>query len=178
MPLIEKRYAEALAGLSEKTSSLEKVRVELGDLVKLFDTNPTFAGFFKNPQVSIDIKKNTIAEILTGKVDESFINFLKVLLDKGRLALLPHIYMEYCRIADKRKNVLNLTIITPFPLDASQLQKINDKYKKEYNASDVNSEVSINPSLIGGIQVKIGDRLYDDTLAGRLKSLKDILVQP
>jgi F-type H+-transporting ATPase subunit delta len=175
MPIVEKRYAEALAELSEKSASIDIVRSQFGDFVKIMSENFSLKSFIKDPRTSKKIKKITLNQILSGKATGILINLINLLIDKGRIDILQPIYNEFCIIADKKKSILGMTIITPFPLEIVQLEKIKQKYKQQYNASGIKEEVIINPALIGGIQVKIGDRLIDNSLSARLHDLKNYL---
>lgn len=175
MPIVEKRYAEALAELSEKTASIDLIRTELGDFVKLITQELSLKNFIKDPQTTKEIKKKTINKILEGNTNNILVNFIDLLLDKGRIDKIQNVYKEFCAIADKKKNNINMTILTPFLLEPNQLEKIKEKYRLMYNASNITTDIIVSPELIGGIQVKIGDRLYDNSLSTKLKDLKEYL---
>ena len=97
--------------------------------------------------------------------------FLRLLLDKGRLAFLPNIAEEYGAIKANHRNVLRVTVRSAAPLDGDSLDRIRDKYKRQYGAVLAEVENVIEPSLIGGLTVQIGDLRIDDTIYGRLASL-------
>jgi F-type H+-transporting ATPase subunit delta len=69
-----------------------------------------------------------------------------------------------------------MTITSAAPIEQSQVNAIKDKYRKLHNASDVKTELVIDKSLIGGIKVKIGDKVIDGSIKGRLESLKELIV--
>ena len=177
MPIVEKRYAEALAELAEQQGKLELMKDQLGDFVNLTNKDTTLKNFIKDPKYSIELKKLTLEKVLDGKADPDLVSFIKILLDKSRISLIYGIYEQFCHILNNKKNVLNMSIITPFPMDEIQLDKVKNKYKTLYGAHSVNAQITVNPSLIGGIQVKIGDSLFDSSLLGRLQSLKEYLQQ-
>jgi F-type H+-transporting ATPase subunit delta len=127
--------------------------------------------FFLAPEIGKEEKKNTIKDMFKGS-KSIILPFLELLIDKDRISSLPGIYDEYVDIADKRKKVLNMKITTFAAIDDTQLGKIKEKYKKEYNATDVKATISIEPELLGGIVVQIGDRVIDGSIKGRLEGLK------
>lgn len=175
MPLVEKRYAEALIGISEKDGSIDAYRQEFDSIVSLYNNEFDFRFFLVNPQIDIDTKKNIIKKLFEGKARTEMVNFLLLLLDKGRIKYLPGILEEYVKLADMKRNVLNLKIISAAPVDEIQIQRLKDKYRAAHNASDVKVEVKIDESLVGGIKVQIGDKVTDASIKGRMESLREIL---
>jgi len=100
-----------------------------------------------------------------------------LLVDKERFENIRGIVEEYFRLADERKNILNMTIISAFPLEDVQINRIKEKYKKLYNKTDVKAKLIIDKSLIGGVKIQIGDKVIDDSIKGRLLCLKEALLQ-
>ncbi len=177
MSLIEKRYAEALIGISEKESAIESHKQQLYSVSDLFANQSDFRYFLLNPQIKVDTKKDAITKIFGGNIHEHLINFLMLLLDKGRIKLLPGIYKEYADLADKKGNVLNMTIISAASLDEAQINEIKEKYAKVYNASTVKADIEVDKGLIGGVKVKIGDKVIDGTVKGKLEGLRTLLTK-
>lgn len=172
MSSVDKRYAEALVDAAELAESLDPTQSELGAFVELYNQQPEFMSFFLTPEIGKKEKKNALGNIFTGS-NSILLSFLQLLIDKGRISNLPGIYNEYVQIADKRKKVINLTIRTFATLDDSQLNKIIKKYMKEYAAADVKTTIRVEPELLGGIVVQIGDKVIDASIKGRLKGLSD-----
>jgi F-type H+-transporting ATPase subunit delta len=98
-----------------------------------------------------------------------------LLLDKGRIESLPGISREFSRLADKQRNILNITIMTAVPLDQAGIDRISEKFRHLYQASSVKVTLDVQPSLIGGVKVAVGDKLYDGTVKGKLAGLQAIL---
>jgi len=172
MPLVDKRYAEALVDVAENNNSLDATQVELGIFAEMYIQQPEFRSFFHAPEIGNEEKKNTLKNIFNGSTS-TVLPFLQLLLDKGRISNLPGIYKEYIEISDKRKKVLHLEISTAAAIDDLQLAKIKEKYRKEYSATDVKATITVEPKLLGGIVIQIGDRVIDGSIKGRLKGLKD-----
>ena len=68
-----------------------------------------------------------------------------------------------------------MAILSPFPLDTPQIDRITEKFRSLHGAASVKAEVKVDTSLIGGVKVVIGDKVTDGTAAGRLKALKELL---
>jgi F-type H+-transporting ATPase subunit delta len=177
MPLIEKRYAEALIGLSVQNNTIDDYRQELLVIADLYRNQQDFRLFLLNPKVKTEIKKAVISKAFSGKIKQELVNFLSLLLDKGRIKNLPGIFAEYLKAADKIKNTLNITIISAAPLEDKQVNSIVEKYKLLYNSTSANLLKEIDKTLIGGVKVKIGDKVVDGTITGRLQGLRNVLLE-
>jgi F-type H+-transporting ATPase subunit delta len=177
MPLVEKRYAEALISISERDGAIDDYQQELQMVVDIYKSQQDFKLFLLNPEVKTDIKKLVITNSFNGRLKNNLVNFLALLLDKARIINLPGILDEYIKIADKIRNTLNITIISASELDNKQVKQISEKYKQIYNATNVKVNVEIDKSLIGGVKVKIGDKLVDGSIVGRLESLREVLLR-
>lgn len=176
MPLVDKRYAEALVDVAESNNSLDKVQEDLKIFAEAYSTMPELRSFFRSPEVGNDEKKNTLKKVLKDS-STILLPFLLLLVDKGRLGNLSGIYSEYVDIADKRKKVLHLEVKVAATIDDSQLNRIKEKYRKEYSATDVKVNVTIVPELLGGVVIQIGDRVIDASIRGRLQGLKEATVK-
>lgn len=172
MSSVDKRYAEALVDAAEEKGLLNTVQAELGVFAEMYSKQPEFASFFRAPEIGKKEKKDTL-QVLLKESQSMVIPFLQLLIDKDRMKNLPGIYREFVDIADKRRKVINMQIRTFAPIDDAQLGKIKQKYMKEYDATEVKTTVSIDPELLGGLVVQIGDRLIDGSIKGRLKGLKE-----
>ncbi len=177
MPLVERRYAEAFIDIAAEAEAVDSYRDELKDFVELFKSQPEFKSFLLDPEIKTESKKIVVRKAFSNNLRPETINLIMLLLDKGRVKFLPGIYDEFVKLADKRGNVLNMTIVSASGLDEAQLDRIKEKYKSVYNASQVKADIKVDKTLIGGVKVKIGDKVIDDTLKGRLESLKGLLVK-
>ncbi|OPZ91358.1 MAG: ATP synthase subunit delta [Firmicutes bacterium ADurb.Bin419] len=100
-----------------------------------------------------------------------------LLIDKARTKHIKGISNGYKRLADEKRDVLKLKIISAVQLDEQQVEKIREKYSKTYKKGKVSAILQIDKSLIGGIKVQIGDRVEDYSIKSRLDSLRSLLIQ-
>ncbi len=175
MPLVDKRYAEALVEIADKANAIDEFQHELMEIIGIYKDQQDFRLFLNNPEVKIDTKKGTLKNIFSKDLRPEILNFLLLLLDKDRIKHLPGINDEFIKLADIKRNTLNMTIISAAELDESQIIKIKEKYGKLHNATSVKASVEIDQSLIGGVKVKIGDKVIDGSVKGRLESIKALL---
>ncbi len=177
MPLIERRYAQALIDIAISNNMLDSYEQDLGALAQTYNTSPEFKFFLLDPQVKLEEKKKALSNSLEGKIQKNVFSFISLLLDKGRISHLPGIAEEYSSIADSKRNTLNMTIISAVPLDETQIESIKQKYKQLYGASSVEALVTVDKSILGGIKVKVGDKVTDGSIEGRLESLRELLLR-
>lgn len=173
MPLVEKRYAQALLELS--LEDITNVRLEFQQFVEIFNADKDFRDFLLNPTVKLDKKQGLIREIFAGRLSKNMLNFILVLIAKQRINALPGIFNQFVYLADLKANVLDMKVITFAPLEEAQLSSLKEKFLKIYKASDVKITEVVDPSIIGGIKVIIGDKVYDGSIKGRIESLTELV---
>lgn len=176
MSVVEKRYAEALIELAVQKNSIELYVEDLHTAVSAYSEQPELKSFLLNPGVTTGNKLAAVNNIFTGRLNQEIVNLLKLLVEKGRIQYLPAVFKEFADIADEKRNILHMTIISPFQLDELQLKRLSEKYRNLYGSASVKTDFKLDESLLGGIKVVIGDKVIDGSTAGKLKALKDTLV--
>lgn len=177
MSLVENRYAEALINMAVEKGSIDAFLQDLGTFALMYSNEPGFKDFLLNPQNETSIKKDVVNNAFNGKVTPEIINFASLLLDKGRIKYLPGIYEEFMKLADEKRSILNISIFSAAPLNEGQINIITEKYRKHYNAASVKAQVKLDPGLIGGVRVAVGDKMTDASVKGRLKELEQLLMK-
>jgi len=177
MPLVSKRYAEALIELSEEKGFKDEFFNNLKVIVDIFKSNTEFKSFLLNRKVHPQSKKRILKNIFENRVEKELLNFLMLLVDKDRLDILEEIYDEFQKMWDERKNTLILKIISATPLEVEQISRIKEKYMRFYNKNAARATLEIDKSLIGGVKIQIGDRIIDDSVKSKLLGLKKMMLQ-
>lgn len=173
MPLVEKRYAQALLQLSG--SDVNSVKEEFGDFTNLYNSDKDFRDFLNNPVIKTDKKQALIRSVFTGRLSKNMLNTILLLISKQRTAEIPGIFSQFMQMSNEMANVLDMKIIMAEQLTEVQLETIREKFRKKYNAVAVNSTEIVDASLIGGIKVIVGDQVYDGSVKGRIESLTEIV---
>lgn len=173
MPLVEKRYAQALLQLSG--ADVNSVKEEFGDFTNLYNSDKDFRDFLNNPVIKTDKKQALIRSVFTGRLSKNMLNTILLLISKQRTAEIPGIFSQFMQMSNEMANVLDMKIIMAEQLTEVQLETIREKFRKKYNAVAVNSTEIVDASLIGGIKVIIGDQVYDGSVKGRIESLTEIV---
>ncbi len=173
MPLVEKRYAQALLDLS--LNETDSVRQEFDQLVGIYNSDFEFRNFLIDPRIKMDKKLALVKEVFTGRLSKNMLNFVMLLITKKRIEELSNIYEQFVYLADRRANVLDVKVVTTAPLDEAQLNSLKQKFGNKYNASSVKITEIVDQSIIGGIKVIIGDKVYDGSIKGRIESLTELV---
>ena len=175
MALVAKRYAEAFYHLARQDKAVSEYREELGAVAGILAEHEELTGFLQNPENGTENKKRALIRIFRDEVGEKTLHFILLLLEKSRLEYISEISREYGQMADEQDHVLALEIRSAKPLKQEEIDQITRRFRARYNAAQVRALTVVDPSLLGGIQVCVGDKLYDGTLKGKLSRLHALL---
>ena len=172
---ISKRYARAFFEIAGEEKKLEQYYNELHQFSSMMAENKDLGGFLANPIFEQDVKKNELEKII-GKVTLSpmTVNFLKLLVDKNRIDVLPDIDTCYRLMMDEALQKTRVTVKTAFPLSADMQKYIMSNLKK-LTGREAEVTVEEDKSLLGGIVIGVGDTLYDGSIKNQLNNMRNLL---
>lgn len=170
---VGKRYASALFESAREKELTDRIEEELKAVVPIL-TEGEARSFFLHPSIGLDVKQNVLKNALEGKVSEPLYAMIRLLLERGRLSALEAVLAHYVRIANEARGKATAIAYTPFALSDEDRRKIADTFGA-LTGKQIEVENVLKPELLGGIQVRIGDRLYDGSLAAKLDNLKKTL---
>ena len=172
---ISKRYARAFFEIAGEEKKLEQYYNELHQFSSMMAENKDLGGFLANPIFEQDVKKNVLEKII-GKVTLSpmTVNFLKLLVDKNRIDVLPDIDTCYRLMMDEALQKTRVTVKTAFPLSADMQQYIMSNLKK-LTGREAEVTVEDDKSLLGGIVIGVGDTLYDGSIKNQFNNMRNLL---
>ena len=171
--IIVERYAEAFIGYVKNTIGIKKA---LDDLVKLrgiLRENPQLLEFLKSPEITYKEKCRVIDKILNEDFPQEISHFLKLLLDKGRIEKIKDI-IEYLRISYSHRGESEVLLKTTFPLDLAVIKNIESKLEKKFNRK-FKFYIDLDASLLGGLQIILGNTVIDGSVRRRLEELREKL---
>ncbi len=174
MARLEERYASALLSVFDKDAQADTAENILFQLAQTMEQNRDVQLFMRNPVIPPEHKKETLcilAKEAQQNPPEHLLHFLCLLIDRQRLDLLPGIYSAYERLLKRKREILVLEITSALPLQKREVDKISAHFAKKYNATQTSATVIVNPALLGGVRVQVGDVLFDGSLLGRLDGL-------
>jgi F-type H+-transporting ATPase subunit delta len=172
---ISKRYARAFFEIAEEEKKLEQYYAELRQFSSLVEGNKDLKDFLANPIFEQESKKKILEQII-GKLSLSSmtVNFLKLLVDKKRIDVLPDIETCYRQLMDETLKKVRVTVKTAFPLSGEMQNHILAGLKK-MTGRDVEVTLEDDQSLLGGIVIGVGDTLYDGSIKNQLNNMRNLL---
>lgn len=168
---IERVYAHALLELSEASGQPENTAGQLQQLGQVFETHPRLLGILSNRMVSVRERLQAIDAVFRGRVDDLIYRFLQVVNKKGRLGLMPGIILAYAQLLDERNGVVQANVGVAVRLTDDQLSAVADRISAAIGRNVVISQ-QVDPQLIGGIWIRVGDRLIDGCVATQLRLMQ------
>jgi F-type H+-transporting ATPase subunit delta len=170
-------YAEALVGAAGKDGPVEAVLDELDAIVRdVLGPHPRFAEILASPLVPVDQKDRILVATFEGRAAPTVVRFLRVLNRRGRLGLIAGVAHAARALWDHAQNRRPVTVRSAVPLDDAQLAAIRDRLARLLAATPVVTAI-VDPALIGGLRVQVGDDVYDATVRHRLEQLRQRLIE-
>jgi len=172
--LVVKRYAEAFMDFSKETVGLERAAQDFKGLKLLMQENPGFQEILSSLDVALTEKEDFIDKVLGADFSKEFRQFLKLLLEKQRIDKIIDI-ADYVRVAYAHLGETEAILRTSFPLDLDLVREIKDRLEKKFNRR-FRFYINLDGSMLGGVQVIIGNTIIDGTVRRRLSDLKEKLL--
>ncbi|WP_332650669.1 F0F1 ATP synthase subunit delta [Lysinibacillus sp. 54212] len=175
MSQVAKRYAEALFGLASNQNIIAEVSADLKELSKVVETTPELLSLVNAPKISAEQKKAMLATILVN-VNSAVLNTINLLVDKKRINEIAEVAQEFQALAASAQGAAEATVFSTRALTDEERAEISASFAKLVEMEKLDITNVIEPSLIGGIRVQIGNYIYDSTVAAKLDGLKRTLV--
>jgi len=168
---VAKTYAQAIVEAAEAAGCRREVIAELGALAReVMPRVPEAAAVFASPKVPPEEKARIIDRLAKGRLRETSVNSLHVLARHGRLGMLGAVVDAAERLADAREGRRQATFTTALPLDAAEQARIVADTERALSATLVPS-FAVDPAIIGGLVVRVGDTIYDQSVATALSRI-------
>lgn len=173
--LISKKYAMALFEIAREKGKMEEYLKQLGEIVKIFTEEMKFFEILNNPFIERSEKKELVEKVFKRLLDSDVLNFLMLLVEKNRQSLVDEIFREYLALLDEEKNILHVTAITAVPMLEEDKVELTKKLEG-LTGKTVVLQNKVEPDIIGGMIIKVKDKLIDGSIRGRLRNLKNNLL--
>ena len=169
---IARPYASALFDLAVAEKAITSVEASLDGVSTLIASNKDFSNLLASPVISSDVKNGVIEKIVAkAKMPKLVANFLKTVARNGRLFVLPAMISSFKDLAARNRDELSAEVTSAAPLSKKQLTDLA-KVLKSKMGKTVTLETSVDPSLIGGLIVKVGSQMIDSSLKTKLTAMK------
>jgi F-type H+-transporting ATPase subunit delta len=173
---VGRRYAKALLELAVETKELEKVTRDLEDLAKSWSSSPELEALFENPDIGAPDRKKVIEALsLRMSLSTTTKHFFMLLSDRRRTRYLPDIVAAFRSLAEESTGRVRAEIVTAVAMPESYYAEVQ-KALEATTGLKITIDKRQDPSIIGGVVTRIGDRVFDGSLKTRLAELEDQLV--
>jgi F-type H+-transporting ATPase subunit delta len=170
MEHIARVYAEALFGVAKEKGSLDAIREQLGQFADALAGNREMQLFFFSPYFSSAEKGDGLEKAITGAEPE-LVNFLELLIEKHRMPVIFRMRRHFDSLWDKENKRLGVTVTSAVELDPEVAERIGSEIE-EQTGNAVELESRVDPDILGGLVVQVGNMVLDTSIRNRLEKLR------
>ena len=173
---IARVYATALYQAAEEGRRVEQVRRDLGEFVQAIDSSAELRQLLAAEEIS-DLKKTEVLMELTEGGDELVRNLLRLMVDKNREGELPATYRAFVELVEKAQGIVRVEVVTAVPLTAPLQEALRVKIESSLKKT-VELTMTVDKEILGGLRLRIGDRVADASVRHNLERLREVLITP
>ena len=174
MPLlntITTPYAEAFLQVASTRNEVEKVVEQAKSVLNLWNECSDFSEAMASPVLEVDSKKAALEKLFAKKVTPSFLNLLKLLADRQRIAFLDSVLERMLELYREQRNIALATVTSASPLNETQQAELLEKIQIVAGTNNLEIDLKVDPDLIGGFIVNVGSKVIDASLSGQVRRL-------
>jgi F-type H+-transporting ATPase subunit delta len=169
-----RRYAEAAFEVAQRDDTVQAWREEL-DLAAGIAGDERALDVLANPAIPGERRAEVLGEMLGKRVATPVQNLVQLMLRRGRIDELPRVAAEFGRLDDARQGIVHATATSASELTPDEVRALTARLEQQ-TGGRVALDVEVDPSLLGGLIVRVGDRLIDGSVRGRLERLRNQLI--
>ncbi|BBP02487.1 F0F1 ATP synthase subunit delta [Sulfuriferula nivalis] len=166
---VARPYAEAVFRLAKEANAVNVWSDQLG-YVQVVASDAEMQRLSNDPKVEAAQLVELFLGVLGKEVDASIANFITLLIENNRIDVLPEIVHQFEALKAKEGGVLDAQVTSAYPMTAEQIAELSVRLEKKFNRK-VSATVSVDPALIGGMIVAVGDEVYDASVRGKLQGM-------
>ena len=170
MEEIARVYARSLFEVAKEQDKLDVVREQLGQFAEALNDSPDVSTFFFAPYFSTAEKEDGLGKLLDG-VDPVVENFLKLMIENHRVPAVFRVRREFDALWDKENELLPVSITSAVELDKKTVKQIGDQIT-EQTGRKVELSTDVDPDVLGGLVVRVGNTVLDASVRRRLETLR------
>lgn len=172
---LARRYAQALFDTARKDGTIERVETDLETIDVLLRTQPDLLRILRAPVIARPQKKELVRRLLESQVSQLTLRFLNLLIDKRREAVLPEVNRQFRALSYVAENILPVTATVARRLAPEERAHLTEALGRRTGKTVELSE-EVDPELIGGVVLRLGDTIIDGSVAGHLQRLRQRLL--
>lgn len=173
---VARRYAEAFFSIAREAGKVDEYQQELELVVRAIDETDLLKEYFAHLLIPAKEKKELASKIFAGQISQATLNFVSIIIDKKREAYLALITEQYTDMADEQRNILKAEMYSACEIPEGDVNELAERLSAS-TGKKVQLKPMVDPSLLGGIKIRIGDQIVDATVAKKLEMLKKAMKQ-
>ena len=173
---VARTYAKALFGAAKDLDKVAVIAEELKGMEKVFENEAELVRFLSMPSIPQGEKVDALQDIFSGRVSEEFLNFICILVEKGRFSQFERIAREFDAIRNEEEGFSAGVIYSSIPLTPDRLMKFDEETGKLLREK-VKLTNEIDESLLGGIKILINGKMIDASVKSRVSALADAIIK-
>lgn len=175
--LISKTYGDALFELAVEKQTEEEMLAEVETVSEVLDTNPDFSKLMNHPKILKEEKLKVLEEVFKGRVSDDLSGFLTIIVKKDRFSEIEEIFSYFISKVKEHKGIGVAHVTTPLSLTDEQKKSIEEKLLETTSYDKMEIHYGVDEGLIGGMVIRIGDRVVDSSIQTKLEELKRQLLE-
>ncbi|HZG71099.1 MAG TPA: F0F1 ATP synthase subunit delta [Chondromyces sp.] len=168
---VAKRYALALLQIAKEQKQLESMEEELRIVKEVFTNNQELLSILHSPKLTI-VKKQELLRGVFASLSPYVVNTLLLLTERHREDEIAEVAEAYIQLANEERGIAEATVSSVRPLSDQEVAAISANFAGKVGKKSLRITNVVNPQLLGGIKVRIGNRIYDGSISGKLKRLE------
>jgi F-type H+-transporting ATPase subunit delta len=169
-----RRYAEAAFQVAERDGTVDVWRRELDAAAAIVGTE-VIGRTLSNPAIALDTRADAVNATFGRVASQPVTNLIQLMLRRGRIEDVPRVASEFRRLDNARQGITIATATSAAPLSQDEVAALTSRLEA-FTGGRIDLDVHVDPSLLGGLVVQVGDRLIDGSVRGRLERLRNQLV--
>lgn len=175
--LISKTYGDALFELAVEKQCEDSMLAEAETVLKALDENPDFSKLMNHPKILKEEKLKVLEEVFKGRVSDELTGFMAIIIKKDRFAEMEEIFRYFISKVKEYKGIGVAYVTTPLPLNEIQKSQVEERLLETTSYKKMEIHYGVDEELMGGMVIRIGDRVVDSSIRTKLEELKRQLLK-
>lgn len=175
--IVGKIYSDALFELALDNKELNQVYEEIKATYQALSENDELLKFLNHPKISKDEKIRMIENVFKGNYSDTTVGFLVTIVTKGRYNEIFEIFEYFINAVMEYKKIGKATVVSASELTVTQKDKIEDRLLKTTHYVEFKMNYEVDPTILGGLIIRIGDRVVDSSIKSKIEVLKKDLIK-
>jgi F-type H+-transporting ATPase subunit delta len=169
--VVAKRYADALFQLASEKAALNDFLEELRVVKQVFEENSELNEFLAHPRVTNEKKRVFLDEVFAG-ASKDVLNTLKILAERHRIGIVSELVGAFESLVNEASGIAQGKVYSVRKLSDAEKADLETSFAKRLNKSVVKLENVVDPSVVGGVKIRVGNTIYDGTVSGKLRRIE------